>query len=79
MENNDPTEKQNNYYYDQMVRKTGKENADAIMRKMAPAGGAKSRGGGFATPKPNKNGLTGTEQARAAGRKSGMSRKKGKK
>ena len=70
------TKRANNYYYDQMVKKSGKENADKIMRKIAPNGGKKSRGGGFATPKPNKNGLVGSEQARAAGRKSGETRRK---
>lgn len=38
-----------------------------FMRQKGKKGGIKSRGGGFGTTKPNKNGLTGREQAKLAG------------
>lgn len=70
-------ETNDNYYYNRVVKEQGKPAADAIMRKIAPAGGKTSRGGGFAA-ETNKNGLSGRQQAAIAGRKSGQSRRRKK-
>lgn len=40
-------------------------------------GGKKSRGGGFASDKVGKDGLTGAERAREAGRKGGLISRRG--
>ena len=48
-----------------------KRYGDDFYRKMGKAGGAKSRGGGFASESVGKDGLTGRERASIAGVKGG--------
>lgn len=45
-------------------------------RKIGAMGGAKSVGGGFASETVGKDGLTGSERARQAGRKGGLKSRK---
>ena len=51
---------------------------DGFYKHIGSLGGKKSTGGGFASEKVGKDGLTGTERARIAGTKGG-SQRKGKK
>jgi hypothetical protein len=51
---------------------------DDFWKQQGAIGGRASNNGGFATEKLNKNGLTGTEQARLSGAKGGAISKRTK-
>ena len=50
---------------------------DDFYQRIGAVGGQKSRGGGFASQKRGKDGLTGHERARIAGSKGGYKSKRG--
>ena len=62
----------NKKMFETMVKKHGSEEAERDwFRSIGGKGGKRSRGGGFASSKIGKDGLTGQERAKLAGSKGG--------
>lgn len=59
---------------DTNIKRQGKD----FYTRIGHIGGSRSTGGGFASEKVGKDGLTGTERAKIAGRKGGQISKRGK-
>ena len=62
-----------------MLEKLGEEEYKQHFIIIGKKGGENSKTGGFASTKRDKDGLTGRERARVAGRKGGLISKRGKK